>query len=415
MDINSLPLETFIEILIKTDGLTIGKCRRVCKKWLETIDDIDYIWEKICCKEYEYQSSLAKQKSGKDCKWYHIYKNLTMWSKLTSFEKNIREFYKFTLHDKNHALAIDYGVLPLKDTRGIVLYDMSTLKHIPVAVPEKNCLKISNNDFATVILVKSGILLQRTPLSFDEDLRFMTEAFFKADNFVLHGKELYFYNNRDVFVCDLNMRNLESKLMLHCDYDIKEIQYYNGQFCIFTDCGKIVTISRDRTVTVKPINCPPEWVKQIKYVRAINSRNFVCYSRNLFKIETDKYQHLYLDFPPITALFFYGDFVLIGTRASEILLYRLSSQKRATKPIFEKLAELPDGKYAVYIDVCERKSGPVIVVATFFEIILLEIDFFPHEKETKTSFPNNKVLMYKRLLRLRDRLRLGVPSIKSIA
>lgn len=374
MDIENLPLETFIEIFSKLDGFTLGICRRVCKRWKDIIDSVDHLWESICSKEFKYPSLIAKKKCGNDCKWYHIYKNLTMWSKVTDFEMNFREFYKFTLHDKTHALSIDYGVLPLKDTRGIVLYDTSSMKHIPVAVPEKNCFKIANNDHATVMLLKSGILLQRN----EENLSHMTEAFFKADNFVLHGKELYFFNNRDVFMCDLMMGNLESKLMLHCNYDIKEIQFNDGIVYIFTDCGKIVTISKDRTVTEKLIRIPPEWIKQIKHICALNDKNFVCYSRNLFKIETDRYQHLYLEFPPITALFFYGDFVLIGSKSGEILLYRLSSQKRATRPIFETLATLPDGKFAVQLDVCERKTGPVIVVATFFEIILLEINFFPH-------------------------------------
>lgn len=373
-DIDSLPLETFVEILIKIDGITLGKCRRVCKKWRDIVDNTDYMWEKICLKEFKYPSRIAKKKSGNDIKWYHLYKNLEMWSHVTDYDRNVREFYKFSLHDKAHALNIDYGILPLKDTRGVVLYDMSSLKYIPVAVPEKNCLKIANNDHATVILIKPGILIQKTI----ENSANMSEAFFNADNFILSGEEVYFFNNRDIFKCDLGLENLSSKLILHCNYDIKELQYNEGKIYVFTDCGKIVTVSKHHEISVKPLSCPPEWIRQIKYISVINDHNFVCYSRNLFKIETDKYQHLYLDFPPITALFFYGDFVLIGTRASEILLYRLSSQKRATKPIFEKLAELPDGKFAVQLDVCERKCGPIIVASTFFEILLLEIDFFPY-------------------------------------
>lgn len=378
-DINSLPLETFVEILIKTNGITLGTCRRVCKKWKEIIDNTDYIWENICLKEYKYSSKIAKNKSGSECKWYNVYKNLYMWSRVTNFELKLREFYSFSLHDKTHALSISYGVLPLRDTRGIVLYDMSSLKYIPVVVPEKNCFKISNNDFATVILLKSGILVQRTV----ENPSHMTEAFFAADNFVLNFEEIYFFNNRDIYKCDLHFANLSSKLIHHCEYDIKDIQYENNIIHIFTDCGKILNIFKDKTVLVKSLNCPPEWIKQIKHICAVNDKNFVCYSRNLFKIETNKYRHLYLDFPPITALFFYVDFVLIGTRAGEILLYRLSSQKRTNKPIFEKLAELPEGKFAVHLDVCERKSGPVIVAATFFEIMVLEIDFFPNVSRLK--------------------------------
>lgn len=147
---------------------------------------------------------------------------------------------------------------------------------------------------------------------------------------------------------------------------------------IFTDCGKIVSVKSNSSISVRPISCPPEWIRQIRHINAIDDKNFVCYSRSLFKIETDKYQHLYLDFPPITALFFYGEVVLIGTKTGEILLYRLSSQKKATKPIFESLAALPGGKFAVQLDVCEQLTGTVIVAATFFEIYLLDVKFFPH-------------------------------------
>ncbi|XP_026762357.2 uncharacterized protein LOC113521123 [Galleria mellonella] len=402
-DIKSLPVETFIEILINTDGITVGKCRRVCKEWKEVIDENDLIWQEICRKECKYSSRIAKKKAGNDCNWYHVYKNLRMWSHVTSYQRNVREFYNFSLHDKTHALPVDYNILPLKDTRGVVLYDMSTLKYIPVSVPERSCLKIENNNFVTIILLKSGLFLQRTVQN-DEQ---MSEAFFKADNFVLAYDILYFFNNRDVYRCDLRINNLSSHLILHCDYDIKAMQYDNGTLHLFTDCGRIVNFGKDKKVTVKSIDCPPEWVKQIKHVSVINDKNFVCYSRNLFKIETNKYQHLYLDFPLITALFFYADIVLIGTRAGEILLYRLASQKRAIKPIFEEIAVLPDGKFAVQLDVCERKTGPVIVVATFFEIMLIEIDFFSHEKQGKISFGSDKLCMYKRLSRLKDRLNVN--------
>ncbi|CAG9789972.1 unnamed protein product [Diatraea saccharalis] len=399
--IECLPLETFVEILKKTDGITVGRCRRVCKSWKEFIDSTDLLWYEICRNEFRYSSKIAKKKSGNECSWYHIYRNLKLWENVTSYDRDIREFYKFSLHDKSHALEIDYSILPLKDQRGIVLYDIQTLKYIPVAVPEKNCLKIANNNYVTVLLLKTGLLIQRTV----ENRAFMSEAFFKADDFILTSDILYFYNNRQVFKCDLAEQNLSPKLMIASEYDIKTIQLDNKILNIFTDCGKIVNIKRDGSVEVKSINCPVEWIKQIKYICPINDRNFVCYSRNLFKIETDKYQHLYLDFPPITALFFYADIVLIGTKEGEILLYRLSSQKRATKPIFETLAKLPEGKFTVQLDVCETKSGPLVVASTFFEIYLVVINFFPHENTVKVSYPKNKLMMYKRFLRLRDRLR----------
>ncbi|XP_061725122.1 uncharacterized protein LOC133531045 [Cydia pomonella] len=400
--INDLPLESFLEILSKADGCTIGICRRVSKSWKEIIDGTDLLWQECCKKEFKHSSIIARRKSGKDTSWYHIYKNLKTWSNISKIESKMREFYNFSLHDKCHALEIDNGILPLKDARGVVLYDMNTMKNIPVVVPEKNCLKVAHNDCASAILIKSGLLIQRSV----SNPNFMSEAFFKADNFVLAENAMYFFNNRDIFKCDLGHENLSSKLILHCDYDIKVMQYNSNVLYIFTDCGNIVTIVNEQLDSVKPIAVPPEWLKQVKHITAINDKNYVCYSRILFKIETDTYKHLYIEFPPITALFFYGDIVLIGTKNSEILLYRLSSQKYKVTPIFERLGALPDGKYAVQLDVCERKSGPVIVAATFFEIFIFEYDFFPNDNvdRTKKTFTSNKLCIYKRLLRLKDRL-----------
>ncbi|KAL0859846.1 hypothetical protein ABMA27_010186 [Loxostege sticticalis] len=397
LDIECLPIETFVVILKQTDGITLGKCRRVCKKWKDCIDGADWLWHELCKKDFKHSSKIAKEKCGIDCDWYHIYKNLKMWSDVTSFDINVREFYKFSPDDENQTLDIHSSILPLKL---MDMYDMCTLKRIPVSIPA-NCLKIANNAYATLILLKYGLFIQKTI----DNITNTSEAFYKADNFILSGDTVYFFDNRDVFKCDITKdnHNISAEFVIRSDYDIKDIKHDNNVLHIFTDCGKIVNVFKDNSIEVKPINCPPEWVKQIKNVQAINDKNFVCFSRNFFKIETDNYQHFYSDFPPITALFFYSDVVLIGTPYGEILLYRLSSQKQAIKPIFENIAVLPKGKFAVRLDVCERKCGPVIVAATFFEIFLMEIDFFPNDKEYRES-PPNKTFMYKRLLRLRDRI-----------
>ncbi|XP_075987869.1 uncharacterized protein LOC142984274 [Anticarsia gemmatalis] len=415
MNINDLPLEVFIEILGKLDGCNVGKCRRVCKQWKEVIDGTSSIWEKACWREYSGPSSVAGRKCGSSDLWYYIYKNMTQWSRMVHLQERVREcrdFYKFASHDTFHALEINYGILPLRDTRGIVLYDLSSLKYLPVVVPEKQCLKISNNRHATVLLLERGILIQR---NVDWEPH-MTQGFFEGQDFVLDELQLYFYQNRDVFQIDLSKRNIASKRLLCCDYDIREIQYNSKMLSLFTVNGKIITLNTENnSVSERTVDCPPEWMKQIKHIRAISHKNYVCFSRNIFQIETEVGKHLYLDFPHVTALFFYGDFTLLGTRTGEILLYRLASQQYKSKPIFEKLAQLPDSKYAVQLDVCERKTGPVIIVSTFFEIFVLEIDFFPHERENNIKFSENKMALYKRLLIVRDRLRLDLPSLKSIA
>lgn len=368
-----LPFELLENILMKTNGITLIKCRVVCKTWREFVDTNESLWREICRKEYKYASKIAKRKCGNDLSWKNIYRNLKMWPKVVNCEKNIRKFYNFTTHDKNHALEIDNSLLVLRESKGMILYDMNTLKYMPVAIPEKSCLRIANCDIATVILTKTFLYLQR---SITNKPNVMTEASFKADKFVLLESELYFCFNRDVFKCDLKEDDLTTRLILHCDYDIAEIEFSDGVLYLFTDCGKIVSMKGEK-VSVKSINCPEEWVRSIKHIKALDDQNFICYSRNIFYIETDIHKHVSLDFPPITSLFFYGDIVLIGTKSGEILLYRLSNQKRSTKPVFEKIAKMPEGTFAVSLDVYEKITGPVIVASTFFDIILLEIIFFP--------------------------------------
>ncbi|XP_032524602.2 uncharacterized protein LOC116775734 [Danaus plexippus] len=394
-DIEKLPLETLIEILTKIDGKSLGRSRRVCRKWKECIDGVDSLWQKLCEKDFPESSRIAKRKSGTSFKWYHIYRNLIMWADISRFETDVKEFYKFSIHDKTHLLEIDYGVLALSDLKGLVLYDVSTLKYIPVSIPDGFCSKMSNNDHATIILTRTGVIVQRSANLTPED-----EQYLRADDFILTEDHFYIHRNRDVFRCDYNAQNLDPELIMHCQYKIKTMVHYNGSLQIFTDCGKVVTINKNNEVKVNPISCPAEWIPQIKHISAVNDKNFVCYSRNLIKVETNKYKHLYLDFPPITALFFYVDIILIGTGKREILLYKLSSQKKAMKPIFETIAVLPEGKIPLQLDVVERKNGPLIAASTSFELYLIEIKFFPNEKP-KQSFTPDKHTMYKRLHRLK--------------
>ncbi|XP_069363383.1 uncharacterized protein [Maniola hyperantus] len=405
--INKLPFELFEIILRKINGSVLGKCRRVCKGWKELIDSSEYLWHEKCRKEFKNSSKIAKRKSGNQCTWYHIYRNLYQWSDLKEYDIEIREFYKFSLSDISHVLNIDYGILPLRDDKGTFLYDTSTLKYITVALPERNCLKIMNNDYVTIMQVKSGIYIQRTV---DSDTpEFLTEAYLKTDDFILANTILYLHHNRNIFSLDLTLQEFTPEFIVTIDYSIKEMQYNEGVLYLFTDYGYIATLDTSShcfKVKYRPINCPVEWIKQIKHIRAVDDKNFVCYSRNLIKIEVDQYKHLYLEFPPITALFFYVDIILFATGDGKILLYRLSSQETSFKPTFETLARLPEGKVAVQLDVCERRSGPLIVASTFFELYVIEIPFFPYEKQTtKSTFTADKLHMYKRMQKLKERLK----------
>lgn len=373
-DLNSLPQVIIVEIFIRLDGVALSRCRVVCKKWKELIDDSEYLWKRMCLNDYIHPAKVAKKKCGPECTWFHIYRNFYKWCRVGNLNLKMRKFYRFTYPADDHALPINYSILPLKDNRGTIFFDMNTLKFIPVILPEKECLKVAANQFAVVVLLQSGILVQRAP----KNPSFMAEAFFEADNFVLHGEKIYFYKKREIRMCDLQFAHLASELIHHFEYNIRVMNYENNILHVFTPCGRIMGILKGKSYLIRiPNPRPPIWITHMKQLSVADDKNYVFYSEDIIKFTTIKFQTLNRCFPLITAVFFYVDFMLVGTKSGRILLYRPSRQISKDYPSFEKIAELPNGQYAVQLDVCERKCGPVIVAVTKFNIFIVEIDFFP--------------------------------------
>ncbi|XP_023950769.2 uncharacterized protein LOC112055025 [Bicyclus anynana] len=408
-----LPYDVLELIFRKVNGLTLGRCRRVCKYWKEFIDSSEYLWRQKCRNEFKHASRIAKRKCGHQCNWYHIYRNLCQWSDLKNFDLELKEFYKFSHKDNLHILDIDHGLLPLRGNRGTVLYDTSTLENITVCVsiPDRDCLKIANNDNVTIIQVKSGVFIERTA----DDPDFVTEAFINGDGFALTDNYLFVYINKDIYSLDLRYRSLSPNFIMSLEYSIKEMVYSDNALHLFIGYGYIVSLLWDpnsccwKPSSFKPIDCPVEWIKQIKHICAADNRNYVCYSRNLIKIQVEKYKHLYLEFPTITALFFYVDITIFGTQTGEILLYRLSSQAPGrNRPTFETLIRLPEGEVALQLDVCERRTGPLIVISTCYKLYVIEAPFFPDEQQTtESSFTSEKLNMYKRMRKLKEWMKIS--------
>ncbi|XP_041985743.1 uncharacterized protein LOC121738012 [Aricia agestis] len=403
VSIIDLPREIFANILISTDGYTLGKCRRVCSGWKDFIDQTDILWERMCMKDFKCSSQIAKRKSGNDCKWYYIYRNLKLWCDSIMHVKRLKEFYKFNVN----TLEVSYGVLPVRDLVGTVLFDTTTLKIIPITLPERNCVRIANNDKVTVVLLSnSKILIQRTI----ESTSYTNEAVFNAENFALSNDYVYYYMNNYIYKCNLQSPNLSSMLIVNCEYQIANIEHNNEITCIFTKCKKFLNILKDNTIVIKPVTCPKEWLPQLKNVYYFNEKNYISYSRNLFILHTEKALHTYINFPPIASLFFYGDIVLIGTRNSEIFLYKPFDKKKTKHTeiyqYMSLLVKLPDNKIPMKIDVCERKSGSLILVMTSSDLFTIDINISYNDAGINTSriYSKTQIDMYKRLLKIKERL-----------
>lgn len=350
MNHNKIPVEILFKILLKTDSKTVGACRRVCKYWKKILDSSEYLWEKICTKDFPYSSKIAKDKTDSLCTWYHICRNLVIWSRVNLLITNY---------------CIHLYVFPLV---GLI----QKLDDLELRKGNNKNLKYANNDYALILLYNLCLRIIR-PVDNEE---FMSEKSFLAVGFSLYNDKLYYYIGRDVYACDLLSPNMDSTLVLHCGNEIKEITHFDGKIMLFTCYGNVVTLSRDY-VSVKQMACPPQWKEHIKHICAINEKNYIFYSRDLFSIKTEKANHLYLDFRPVTALFFYDENILMADLEGYIWLYKTRVQRFGSKPIMELITKLPENRFAIQLDVIERQSGPNIIAKTCDMIYIMAIKFFP--------------------------------------
>ncbi|CAG9116313.1 unnamed protein product [Plutella xylostella] len=381
----NLPLEILEKILLSTNGTTLVQLRAVCKYFLEIVDENALLWKKMCVEEFKLSSEIVRTKCGAQLEWCKIYRNLRMWNNLHEYPRNVIQLYDFSDATAENIHTLQPLVLKEKDR----CYDSQYLRNIPVALPVKDVLRTASNSFVSVVLFTNHTLSIRSD-AFQSKCD--TETTFLAEGFSLSEHELYFYYKQHIMRVDLTMKEATAEVFLISDYKISYIRYSYGIVHIFTPCGKILSVNKEKQVSVKAINCPEEWIKRIKYVVMLDDCNYICYSRNLFQIEAEDYRHWYMDFPFVTAVFFYGDVILIATKEGKILLYYLSRQKRAQQPIFEEIAELPDSKFATSLDIYETITGPHIVATTNLEIFVIVINFFSElEDASKKEYDRKNI------------------------
>lgn len=292
VNINNLPIEVIEMILNFVNGITLGRCRKVCSYWKDIIDGSEKLWYQKCQNEFKHASRIAKRKSGKQCTWYHIYRNLTQWQDFKEFDLQTREFCTLNIaYTDTHALDIDNGIMAVRVDKTIVLYDTMTLENMAATLPDRKFLKLANIDNVTVLQVKSGIYVQRTVKSSD----FVTEGFFNADDFLLTKHHLYLHYNKKFYVINLKLPELVMDFVTRIEFNIKQMSCNDNVIHLFTYNGYIVSVHVNSynpismKLTCRHIRCPVEWIKQIKHVRAADHKNFVCYSNNLILIEVSSY------------------------------------------------------------------------------------------------------------------------------
>ncbi|XP_013178651.1 PREDICTED: uncharacterized protein LOC106125814 [Papilio xuthus] len=400
MRINDLPLEIFLEILVRTDIGTVVTCRSVCKKWKNIIDENEIIWGKICEIEFEPLTPLIKSRAKGEIEWCHVYLNLAVWSNIKEYEYNIHVLCSMVCSEFEPIIVPDYGVLPVKIYSDVSFYDLATLEVMPIVIKDIECKKISHNDIVTVYLTKNKLYVQKSPDSSNP-----TEELFEAENFVLCDKQLYFYNNKDVFQCDLTSETITPKLIISRKYVFKEIVYCDNVLYLFTICHKAISITNDNEVTETKINAPVKWLHYLCDVHSVNKYNIISYSHNMHKTNMQTMFSMFASGPQISAVCFYADIIIIGRKSGQILLSRMSQLKDSVREQqFEKIAQLPSRKYAVKICVCERKCGPLIVIFTVRDVILVEYNLLLHEDKPKgMSKEKNDIL--KRLQRIQERMK----------
>lgn len=369
---NNLPIELLEDIFLKLNNATILNCRLVCQEWKTIIDSNDFLWKEMCRREFIHSSKVARSKS-KNISWLHIYMNLKCWPKIMETEKKLTTLLTFEKQYSKHLLNLGNDLLTLQDDEGLISYNMTSKEFSRIYIPGlelKECINVVNSDYVTVYHFKDSLYIQKETIY---------QVLIQAEKIILSDFNLYFSHKGFVFKCNLNKEPIAYETVFESAKDILAIHFNNGCLYIFTSVGEIYTIKNKHEVGNQKIKCPDPWILTMKQISVLDGDNFICYSRDFFYVKTDLYNYfsvsLYLDSPTITSLFLYEDIVLIGTIACQIVLYRLSKQKAAQRPVFDMIMQLPLNKYAVSLDVYETETGPSIIAGTLNDVFIINVNF----------------------------------------
>lgn len=382
--ISELPTEILEKILIRLDGKQLANCRLICSRWCEVITQSDHLWQYVCKREMGIIALKAKECSGTNVLWYHIYRNLKLWPQITKYKPKFGLF--FVMPSGNLSTGdLNQGILVINSDRYTKLMDVKRNSYKLIIINGTQVVEkvFSKNNVSVMQLKedkfqKSCLYVQRTVQA--ENMA--QEAIFEdIKAFTVLEDELYFCTSTNaVYAVDLlanEMTETECFISTYSIQDLFVLPTTNRVICVFTTCGYVVTYLNSLVIATQFLHSWSWGILQTKY-SVLDEENFISYTNKMFRLNVPMTHCIHYGFPPVRVAILYNNLVVFATNDNKILMFDVSkTHMEINEASFTILGSIKKSEFIEKISVTETSVGPAIMVATKRRIYLCKMRFFP--------------------------------------
>ncbi|OWR41926.1 hypothetical protein KGM_215144 [Danaus plexippus plexippus] len=395
--IQNFPTELLLYIFKTLLPKNLAICRQVCLRWKNIIDSLfscGSLWRKQCIIEYPdiYEQTYYKRKPG--LVWAHIYRSLTLWSKLHLAIETRDEFASASRprDEVRNFQVLQNGLIGVHTRGGIYYYDLATLKLSPRNSVVGDYLRYMENAENIIILgfnlslmvIKKIIRSQQ-----DDDMTFQ-----HVKLFILGDDKLFFVTlNDEVYMCSLSSPRLETVLLRRMDFSVMSLGYSNNNLNILTFQRDIFCIENHNLVYKCTLDSSCNLLHELNKFNFLENLDWRVYFQWMYVLNHSVPQGPLRD---IIIVKTYGKITFVGSNWGVLRIYYNSYLNEEfdifnTEPIkqynFMERCDCPVLSMCpiIQIDVVEGEDSHKVIVAMPKKIALLT---FTHEI-TPTSYPQD--------------------------
>ncbi|XP_047542961.1 uncharacterized protein LOC125075284 [Vanessa atalanta] len=317
------PTEILIYIFTFLSPKERAKCCQVCWRWKRIVDNLsnnEGLWLKHCKKDFNDIYSVAYYKRVPGLSWFHIYRSLTLWSKLNKANESMDEFASATgcMEEIRDFQVLRHGLIGVHTRGAINYYDLDTLKLSRRTSITGNYLRYVENDDTIIILgYNLNLFVVRKLIT---DTHYETDVTFgNVKTFLLADEDLFYVTLTDeVFLCKLQDDQLKSVLLNQANSSIMSVGYHKGNINLLTFQRDIFTIVGNELIYRSTLDTSTNLLHELKKYNFLENLDWRVYFQWMYVLK-----HTVPEGPlrDIIIIKTYGEAVFVGSNWGVFRIY----------------------------------------------------------------------------------------------
>ncbi|XP_063631105.1 uncharacterized protein LOC134802393 [Cydia splendana] len=384
--IGNLPTEVLLFIFSLLSAQDLTACRRVCSRWKMIVDGMsrsDHLWRLHCRRDFRNIYKIARIKARPGVLWFHIYRSLSLWSKLSQAREQRDEFAAasgISEEIQNFKILRD-GIIGVHKKGAIEYYDIDTLEKSKRSSITGDYLRYTENDDYIIILsYHLHLFIIRKAI---QNPKYETNVTFdNVKSFILAKNKVYYVTLEDqIYVCLLEDGGLTEQFITNSS---------DGVMCLgFTDMLHVLTFQRNIYTVVNDndlhftcsIDSDSNLLHQLREYNFLERMDWRVYIQWMYVLN-----HTIPEGPlrDIVVVRVYGDVAFVGSNWGVLRIYYapytgdgefdLFNSEPVKQYNFMERYDCPVLSMCpiIQIDVMEGEAGHTVIVAMPKKIAVLE-------------------------------------------